>query len=481
MSETLSRRALARRLLVRPAPVALPTPQPDAAHHLASRATFGADAATVGEIRQLGIAGWLRRQLAPDSIDDSAAETLVAAEIAPYLAVAADVRLLLRALWSKRQLQWRMVHFLNNHFATYRGTTAGISETKEDDAFAATCFGAFASVLRTSATSPAMIDFLDLRSNIAASPNENYARELLELHTLGVGSGYSEADIVEVARVFTGWTRTNVRTAQGQPITDSYFRFARGRHDSGAKTVSLGWSTPGISGANGWFEGLAFLDFLAAHPSTADRFTQKLCRYFVADAPPRGLLARVRQVFVSSGGHLARTLETMFLDPEFYDPQHVRTKVHDGFEFAVNILRRFELSAARGRAVNNEVGLLGSQPHQNPVPTGYPEVAAAWQSAGHLLPRWNFVENLLQNRIAQTRIDWQAMFPVRPRTAAAWVHPLLDRLLDDAVPASTTTALIAFFANRLTGLPANPSWAQLLPHLRALATLILQLPEAQLH
>jgi uncharacterized protein (DUF1800 family) len=471
---TISRRDVVRRLLVPAAPVAI-----SADLHLLARATFGPNPPALAELHRLGAADWLEQQLEPDGIDDSAFENALLDIVQPYTNTAADIRMLAGAIYSRRQLQWRMTHFLNNHFSTYRGATVGISESQEDDEFRKNCFSTFATVLRLSATSPAMIDFLDSQSNVAGNPNENYARELMELSTLGVNGGYTELDVAEVARVFTGWARTNV--SNGTVITASRFRFRPTLHDTGPKTTSLGWSTPGISGVNGFLEGFSLLDFLAAHPSTATRFTEKLCQYFVGDQPPAGLLARVRQQFVATGGDLRATVRAVFLDPEFGTAGNVRAKVHDGFEFVANVMRRFEVTAPSFAALNTQVGLLKSQPHQFPVPTGYPEIGAAWQGSGALLPRWKFVDDFLQNRISTTRVQWTTLYGSNtPVGSAAWVAALLDRLVDGDVPATTVQALILYMNGRYAQLPSNPTLNQLTPHLRDLASVILRLPEVQL-
>jgi uncharacterized protein (DUF1800 family) len=486
MDHLSSRRELAARALRRARTTttlrraAAPTTIPFE-HHLLARATFGRNEATLAELTQLGVHGWLTRQLDPQAIDDSAAERLVGSTIDPWLAAAPDVRLLARAIHSRRQLAWRLVHFLNNHFATFRGATAAISESNEDDQFYKVCSSDFATVLRASATSPAMIDFLDSRSNVAGNPNENYARELLELHTLGVNGGYTEADVAAVARVFTGWSRINVRgLGASGPITDSRFQFYPNRHDTGAKSLSIGWSTPGISGPGGYQEGLQLLDFLAAHPSTAAHVTLKLCRYFVADQPAPGLLQRVQQVFTQERGAFKPVLEAILLDPEFAAPGVVKDKVHDGFEWIANLVRRFEIGNPNTRTLNTEVGVLGGQPHTTPVPTGHPETGDEWQGAGNLLPRWTFADDLVHDRLAGVRVPWTTLYRVLPASPAAWVDSLLQRLVDGDVPATTAPALTVFMTNRLATLPPAPTLTQVLPHLRDLAAIVIRLPESQL-
>ena len=458
------------------------TPRDEAwGQQLLARATFGANREVVGDLENLGAERWLEQQLHPDTLDDSIAEEIVAGVIAPWERGAADIRLLARALYSRRQLAWRMVHFLNNHFATYRFRTTAISETKEDDLFYGVCFGKFSKVLRMSAASPAMIDFLDSGSNIAGNPNENYARELLELHTVSVDGGYTETDVAELARVFTGWARVNVGGGVvGNPYTDSYFEFRPTLHDPGPKTLSLGWSTPGISGPSGRLEGWDVLGFLASESRTAAFFSLKLCRYFVSDTPSVSLVSRVRQAFLGSDGDLRITMRALFLDPEFATASNVSTKTHDGFEHIVNVLRRFK-GPINLASVNARIGQLRSRPHDFHIPTGYPEIGTAWQGPGHLLPRWDFADDYANDRISGVKVPWERIFGVIPSTGAAWVSGLLDFLVDQPLPETTVWALTLFMNNRLAPVPNHPSWSQVLPHARALLALILQLPEVQMH
>jgi uncharacterized protein (DUF1800 family) len=343
--------------------------------HLLSRATFGRNDQASRDIQQMGWTQWLEWQLDPMSIDDPI-EARLPSLADPTLSTGPDWRLLLRAMYSRRQLAWRMVYFLNNHFDTALATTVPISECQEDDAWFAACFTDFGTVLRISATSPAMIDFLDTRVNVVGNPNENYARELMELHTLGVHGGYTEQDVAQAARVFTGWSRVNNQPGgPATPVLSSVFQFRPTSHDTGPKTLSLGWSTPGISGTNGYQEGYSLLDFLAQHPSTATRFATKLCQYFVADDPPVNLLNSVRQAFVQTGGNLRAMLKALFLHPDFASPTVMREKVHDGFEFIVNLARRLEVPLpGTGTSLPSQLisrsAALGEQPHGNTVPTG---------------------------------------------------------------------------------------------------------------
>ncbi|MFY9343826.1 MAG: DUF1800 domain-containing protein [Planctomycetota bacterium] len=481
MHPTLSRRELfVPAARTRPPAIAAPRPILSAEAHVLARATFGATPAALAELQTHGLETWLEQQLDPVAIDDSAFDALQATVAVPTNNSAADIRLLARAVASKRHLAARMTHFLNNHFSTNRGDTVAISETLETELFAKRCFDRFSTLLIASAKSPAMIDFLDSASNIAGSPNENYARELMELHTLGVTAGYTEIDVREVAKVFTGWSRVNV--AVSGVVSYSYFRFYPARHEPGPKSISLGWSTPGFTGNAGVNEGLSLLTFLANHPATAARITDKLCKYFVNDQPPAGLLARVLQVFNATGGSLKDCVRAIFSDAEFATTATAKAKVHDGFEMVANVARRLGFPTLNYTQLSARVGLLRCLPHQNPVPTGYPELGPDWQGAGNVLSRWDFAYDLANDTVGGAIVPWSTLLGVTPpTTGAGYVTPLLARLCDSEVPATTVTALTVFMDARLQGLPANPTWTQVRPAARALLSMILRLPESQLH
>jgi uncharacterized protein (DUF1800 family) len=475
MHRTISRRDLFA--ASRPATAA---PILTAELHLLARATFGATPQALAELQALGMETWIDQQLEPGSIDDTALETLLPNIVATTASTGADIRLLARAIFSKRQLAWRMVHFLNNHFSTNRPETQSVSEVQEDEQFYRHCFGSFEQVLKESATSPAMIDYLDSQVNVASAPNENYARELMELHTLGVGGGYTENDIAQIAKVFTGWSRAY--TTVGTTVVAGVFRFRSQVHSSGSKSTSLGWSTPGYTGIAGANEGMSFLAFLASHPNTRLRFVTKLCQYFVADQPPAGLLARALEVFGSTAGSLRETVRAILVDPEFATTATSRAKVHDGFEFVANAVRRVGFATLNWSAMNTRVSLLRCLPHHNPVPTGYDEVGEEWQGAGNVLSRWDFIDDLVHDRITGAAVPWSALFgPTPPPTGAQFVNAMCARFLDGEVPATSVVALTVFMDARLAALPANPTWTQVRPAARALASLVLRLPEAQLH
>lgn len=498
MSPRFTRRDFMSRLLPAPQDVSSEGQDspPDARErHVLSRATFGGRPDELAEIKALGWKTWLEAQLHPSIIDDTEMESGLANLVATANTdLYAQSEFAYRCLYSKRQLAMRVVWFLNNHFNTELETTRAIAEQQENAAWLRGLANTsplgepldttFRELLYASAKSPAMIDYLDSASNIASAPNENYARELMELHTVGVFGGYTEDDVAEAAKIFTGWNRAYGFDQNGN-ANQASFLFNPFQHDSTPKTLAgIGFSTPGYSGSNGVREGEEFLDFLAAHPKTSELFVTKLCQYFLADIPPMDTVARVRAVFDASGGSLRPTIRAIFHDPAFFKSE--KGKTMDSFEFVVNALRRLDVRTVDMSDAIDEIQALGVRVHNMPVPTGYPEVGAAWTGVGHVLPRWEFVDRFInQTGPRSLRFDWARLLPRthEPASARGWVLWLLDLLVDRRVEARTIYELEAIAARVLNNLRTEPNPAA--PEMRAmfteLAAVILSLPEAQLN
>jgi uncharacterized protein (DUF1800 family) len=227
--------------------------------------------------------------------------------------------------------------------------------------------------------------------------NENYGRELMELHTLGVDGGYTQKDVVEVARCFTGWTI-------GQPRQGGGFRFDPSMHDEGEKHV-LGHT---IKAGGGEKDGEQVLDILATHPSTAKFISTKLARRFVGDNPPPALVDRAAKRFLETHGDIREVVRTIVESPEFFSADAYRAKVKSPFEFMVSALR------ATGADIQGPVGLirslqqLGMPLYQVQPPTGYGDTAETWVNTGGLVNRMNFALALVQNKVVGVRVDLPA-------------------------------------------------------------------------
>jgi uncharacterized protein (DUF1800 family) len=318
---------------------------------------------------------------------------------------------LLRAVYSERQLEEVLVDFWFNHFNVFagKGQTRNYIAAYERDAIRPYVFGSFRDMLGATAKHPAMLFYLDnwlssgeqpTRANSSASSprarrssglNENYARELLELHTLGVDGGYTQDDIVNVARAFTGWTM--------RPREGTGFLFVPALHDRNAKTV-LGQA---ISGG-GIAEGESVLDIVAAHPSTARHIARKLAIKFVSDTPPPGVVDRAAARFTASRGNLREVVRTIITSPEFFAADARTVKVKTPLDFVVSALRATNAEVRNSLPLARTLRDMGMAPYFCQPPTGYDDTATAWVNAGALVARMNFAVELSKNQVRGVRI-----------------------------------------------------------------------------
>lgn len=319
---------------------------------------------------------------APIVIDDSALSQRLAADradwrtedglpdvLAPSLSELQDYDLI-RKVYSRRQLREKMVYFWDNHFNTnYRTHNKGQFELAENEAFRTNAFGKFLDLLMASAKSSAMMIYLNTDVNRKENPNENYARELQELHTLGVDvngnpNGYTQADIVEAAKAFTGWTTLS----SARPG----FQFIASRHSPGSKQF-LG-QTVSSSGVG---DGEQVLAIASRHPATAAHLAKKLCVYFVNDHPSASLLIEVASVFSDSGGDMKKVLIAIFTSQDFNNVSNYRGLVKTPLEFVMSVHRNLgvwsSMDPFRNRLVRMGQGLYEKAP-----PTGYKESADEW-------------------------------------------------------------------------------------------------------
>jgi uncharacterized protein (DUF1800 family) len=224
--------------------------------------------------------------------------------------------------------------------------------------------------------------------------NENYARELMELHTLGVDGGYTQKDVQEVARCLTGWTID-------RPFQGGGFIFRPWMHDAGSKTV-LGVSLPAGGGIS---DGMRVIEILARHPSTARFVSKKLCERFIADDPPRQLVERTAQVFLKTDGDIREVLRAILASPEFYSAAAFRAKVKSPLELAASAIRALDCDSNGAPALHEWLRKMGEPLYLYAFPTGYSERSAAWMNAGVFLNRLNFAVALANNRIQGTSYD----------------------------------------------------------------------------
>ena len=287
----------------------------------------------------------------------------------------------MRAVYSQQQLYERMVQFFSDHFniSIRKGPGLFLKIDDDRDVIRPHAMGTFRHLLGASAHSPAMLFYLDNFNSDKNAPNENYARELLELHTMGVNGGYTEADVKEVARSFTGWSISGLREGE-----DAQFRFRRFIHDGDEKTV-LGTAIGRFGGEQ---DGETVLDLLAAHPATARFISTKLVRRFVADDPPESLVTACTQTFLETEGDIRAVLRLIFMSDEFWNAP---PKFKRPFEYVVSVLRALDYNVERNRRffelAAGALEVMGQTPFTWPAPDGFPDEQSAW--TGNLLMRWN--------------------------------------------------------------------------------------------
>jgi uncharacterized protein (DUF1800 family) len=375
---------------------------------------------------------------------------------------------ILRAVYSERQLQEVMVDFWSNHFNVFAGKGADrwLLIAYDRDTIRPNAMGKFSDLLLATAQSPAMLFYLDNFQSVSPNPtngpryfgnqrpgaqrnplaqlmrgriqnqpslsmtnnpqqqrpqqqarrgiNENYARELMELHTLGVDGGYTQKDVQEVARCFTGWTifapRGGGAAAQAMmngPRADvlrenaGKFFFNPRVHDDGEKIV-LGRKIPAGGGIK---DGLMVLDILAHQSATAKFIATKLVRHFVSDNPPAALVDRAAATFQKSNGDIRETLRAIFSSPEFNSPEAYRAKVKRPFELAISAIRTLGGETNGGPGLHQWIARMGEPLYGFQTPNGYSDSAESWVNTGGLLERLNFGLTLASNRIPGTRVD----------------------------------------------------------------------------
>jgi len=475
---------------------------------LLSRLTFGARPGDLERVKQMGIDTYLKQQLEPDTIDDSALDTRLAKLPTLSLATPTIAELynppkpkptplpspnveknetaatanaetqeakpsptpkpkptpppknpgmvvnelqrakLLRAVYSERQLYEVMVDFWENHFSIFANKDADrlLLTGFDREAVRPFAMGNFRDLLGATAHSPAMLYYLDnwtssvLRKYPATKDrparqsggiNENYARELMELHTLGVNGGYTQKDVQEVARCFTGWT---IR----KPNDEGVFIYNPALHDNGEKTV-LGVK---IAAGGGIADGERVLDILASHPSTARFIATKMARRFLGDEPPKAVVDRAARVFLTTNGSITETLKSIITSPAFFSPAAYRNKVRSPFEYVAAALRITNAETDADRPILSWISRMGQPVYGRVTPDGYPDMSTEWLSNNDLLTRFNFAGALATNSIKGTKVDTKKLLENTDASDPLKVEEALSRLiLTNAITDHTKAAL----------------------------------------
>jgi uncharacterized protein (DUF1800 family) len=396
--------------------------------HALNRLAFGPRPGDVDRILKSGVDAWIEAQMHPERIVDAAVEKRVAGLktlhqssgelVETYWKPILESRRanadgdreektklpmdqrpqrvlgelmsqrILRAAESERQLNEVMVDFWFNHFNVL-GTKGGVERflvtAYERDVIRPNIWGRFEDLLMATAKSPAMLVYLDNARSRSGGLNENYAREIMELHTLGVDGGYTQKDVTELARVLTGWSVDR---------EDATFVFRRFAHDNGAKTVI------GVQLSDGGMdEGERMIRFLARHPSTARHIATKLVQRLVNDDPPKALVDRVAKTFLDSKGDLRKTVKAVISSPEFWDARNYRAKTKNPFEYAISLVRATDARIINPLPIARALRDAGEALYGAVPPTGYSDAADVWMNSGALMQRMNFALAFAANKV----------------------------------------------------------------------------------
>lgn len=424
--------------------------QIDDVMHVIQRLTMGVTPALYDEVSAIGVDAFIQQQLDPASIDDAETDAMLSQFASTDLSTT-ELRALMkraplrneyngaavvRAVHSNRQLKEVMVDFWSNHFNvdTFKKTVARFKAT-EDRGIRQLALGNFSDLLMFSAKSPAMIEYLDnrrSRANKGSVPNENYARELMELHTLGVDGGYSEDDVSAVSYLLSGWT-----------IIDDEFGFRSSWNRLGPLKDGgdiMGWAP---YAAEGTVEnGESFINFLAYHPSTARFVCWKLCRYFIRDDIEQSdpFVAQIAQVFSDNDTEIVPTLSAIFASDEFHQSKGLKVKRSNELLYSVLRASGATLDLTEASSFGNHMraqlekvdhGIFACEP-----PTGYPDDASIFINTNTLVSRWNIGFATASNTLSKyVEVDSSSWFdnPIDVKTLVEQLSSsLLIRQLDDS-------------------------------------------------
>ncbi len=448
------------------------TPDQQAVHVL-NRLAFGPRPGDVERVQHMGVQRYIDEQLHPESIPmppELAArldkldtvQRSAGTALGEYLELRKEVRneeegakqrrrveqgraareeaeaRLVRAIESPRQLEEVMVDFWFNHFNVFagKGIDRALVASYERDAIRPYALGSFRTLLGATAKHPAMLFYLDNVVSSTPRPNakgraqglnENYARELMELHTLGVDSGYTQRDVTELARMLTGWTFDQRRLVRAGET----FRFDAGRHDKDAKT----WLGREIA-PNGQGEGELALDVLAMHPATARHVSFQLAQYFVSDTPPPDLVDRMARTWLASQGDIRAVLKTLFSSSEFMDSTAAGAKFKTPYQFVVSAARASDAPLVNIGPLVNTMSQLGMPLYGCQTPDGYKNTQDAWLNPDALTRRIAFATALAQGRLPLAAKP----LPAAPPVPVPWPASMQNLAGSDASPAMFMSA-----------------------------------------
>jgi len=503
--------SLSSRSDVNGGPALQPLSEPERVAHVLSRLTFGARPGDAERVAAMGVSKWIDRQLHPYTINDNALDEVLASTAAwspatnnpaPFAEVPrvfattplstlmkdsvaraklTQVKQLVvqvaattdnlysgrvaRAQTSERQLLEVVSDFWENHFSVYSGKMPSPMSLVEwdRDVVRPHALGNFRDLLGAVAHSPAMLFYLDNHLSTRRGLNENYARELMELHTLGVDGGYTQKDVQEVARALTGWTIDRSH----QPFT---FIFRRDQHDTNEKVV-LGHVLPSGRGIE---DGEEVLDILAHHPSTAHYIAFKLARRLVSDDPPPAVVNRAAQAFMRTDGDIAQVVRAIVTSPEFYSRAVFRAKVKTPYELVISARRALNAPVDTTPQTARLIARLGQASFGWQTPDGWPEKGAAWMTPGTMYSRIKFASDVAEGRVPIAAKQWREW----PALAAAPLDAQVDGVVNGVlVHCADSLTRVTMLGIRPSGTAAGTADGE--KRLRELLAIALASPDFQ--
>ncbi len=353
-----------------------------------------------------------------------------------------------RATYHRGQLAEMMTDFWHNHFSVYIGSDdlhVGYCLMYDDQhVIRANALGKYSTMLIESARSLSMLRYLDNFRSTANNPNQNYAREVMELHTLGEGNGYDEDDVAAVSYILSGWSLTGrIQDPEGYV---SVFRPERHNTDPQRVDITLpdgrvaAWETPGRAGDAGFQDGVDFLNWLARLPNTAYYLSEKIARRFIDDDPPPSVVERMAQSYLANDTDIVPVLRTLFTSDEFV--LSPRRKVKTPFQYFVGMLRALDANVSRepgnaGRRIQESTSGLGQQLFGWPTPDGFPDDRNYWITTNTVMRRWELAARLCNDRLTDLGVDAEALLPTPvPDTVGQLIRALAERLstpVDDTI------------------------------------------------
>jgi uncharacterized protein (DUF1800 family) len=422
----------------------VPAAWKSASLRLLRRATYAPTAADRAAVAALGYQGWLNQQLKYKRIDDTAVDTFVATNyplLAGSVATIYNTEIntvmnqlqqatIYRAAFSKRQLYERMVEFWSDHFNIYVGKVSYLKIIDDRDVIRKYALGRFGDMVKASAKSAAMLAYLDQTTSRVGAPNQNYARELMELHTLGVDGGYTQNDVAELSRVLTGWTIAG----RGD------FAFTPALHDWGAKTV-MGMTIPAgavSQGQAGMKEGEAVIDMLIAHPSTAAFVSRKMIRWLLNSEPTDTQVATIVGVYKVTGGDISAMVRAILNDAWMAAaPARYKRPYH----LLVSSMRAAGAAVTATTTVNAQLTAMGHSQFTWETPDGYPDSVEYW--SGGAMPRWQMATAMSNYKTTAITVDHT---PFLTGGVDGTIDQVDQRIFSGEMSAGTKASLRAYLA-----------------------------------